>query len=57
MKKESYKVWTRNRETNELKLRRATAYTADEAIDKVMDRLEYPWTIARAETMAEYEKH
>lgn len=53
MEKKKYTVWIRNSETQELKARHRTACTADEAVDLVETGLEYPWKVARFETMNE----
>lgn len=51
MDKKVFKMFIRNIETGEVKARKVTAYTADEAEDKLLNRISYPWTFARWETL------
>lgn len=54
MEKKKYILFIRNKETNELKQTTRTACTIDEAEDKLLNGLSYPWTFARYETTEYY---
>jgi hypothetical protein len=56
MEKQNFKVFIRNQETQEVKPINRKTYTVDEAIDKVIDKLESPWIYARYETIEYYKK-
>ena len=56
MFKKDYTIFIRNQETNELHEVIKKAFTVDEAIDKVEDKLASPWRVAKFETAEHYTK-
>lgn len=51
MEKKVFVMYIRNVNTGELRKRKVTACTFDEAEDKLLNRITYPWTFARYETL------
>ena len=51
MEKKVFVMYIRNVDTGELRKKKSTAYTFDEAEDKLLNRVSHPWVFARFETL------
>lgn len=51
MEKKVFVMYVRNVDTGELRKKKVTACTFDEAEDKLLNRVSHPWVFARFETL------